>query len=304
MEATFTRPTSILLMVNPHSRSGASAAEKAIAGFEKAGIKVHNERASSVEHCAQLIKQYQKKVDAIVLGGGDGTMHSAAAPLLDAGLPFGILPLGTANDLARTLKIPRDLDEAIRIIIAGASTQIYLGRVNNRLFFNIANIGMGVQVNQKLSGGRKKSLGIFSYADAALDVARNPKPFNFTIKQDDDEISGQSIQLAVGNGRFYGGGMKVNHASDLRKPRFYIYSVQPRGLRKLVKVAPRILLGRYKNSKGLVSFESERFSLTTEPIKRIYADGERVAFTPAHFEIEKRQLTVFSPLDEINPLSN
>jgi YegS/Rv2252/BmrU family lipid kinase len=289
-------------MVNANSRSGASAVDRAISGFTQAGIEVHSEQPASTEHCAQLINHYRKRVGAIVLGGGDGTMHGAAAPLLTAGLPLGILPLGTANDLARTLKIPRDLDEAIRIIILGATTRIYLGRVNGRLFFNIANIGLGVRVNQKLSGNRKQSFGAFSYADAAMDVVRHAKAFNYTLKLDDDEFSGQSIQLAVGNGRYYGGGMKVDHASDLRKPCFYVYSMAPRGLRKMVTVVPRLMLGRHKNSNSIVSFEGKRISLTTDPIKRIYADGESIAFTPAHFEIAERQLTVFSPLDEINPL--
>ena len=296
------RPTSILLLINANSRSGSEYVDTATSQFEQMGISVHSHQPTSFEDCAEHINKHKKKVDAIVLGGGDGTMNRSAPDLLAAGLPLGILPLGTANDLARSLKIPRNLDDAIQVIADGVTTQIYLGRVNGRLFFNIANIGMGVRVNQKLSEDRKQSLGALSYADTWLDVARHRKPFSFELASENEEYAGDSIQIAIGNGRFYGGGIKVNHASDHREAGFYAYSIKPRSIRKLMKIAPGMAVGRYKNSKSVVSMTGQSLSLTTHPIKRIYADGESIAFTPAEFSVEPRQLRVFSPIDELKPL--
>jgi diacylglycerol kinase family enzyme len=83
-----------------------------------------------------------REVDLIAVGGGDGTLNAAADCVMQMNRPLGILPMGTANDLARTLGIPADLDAAVQIIAAGRTRRIDLDLVNGHPFFNVASIGL------------------------------------------------------------------------------------------------------------------------------------------------------------------
>lgn len=272
--------------------------------FREQGVRVFDESPESPEQACELIRKYRRKADAVVLGGGDGTMHGAAPALLETNLPLGILPLGTANDLARSLMIPRELEDAISQIVSGESTRIYLAEVNGIPFFNVANIGLGADVNRKLSSHRKQRLGSMGYARTATRVLRHKRAFEYSLTLDGETLEGKSMQLAVGNGRFYGGGMTVHHEADLRKPEFTLYSISPVSMRKLAGMAPRFALGRLHRNKRTMTAKGHEITLATDSVKQVFADGERVAFTPADFRLVDQPLRVFSPIDRLRPLRN
>src|SRR5690242_9225507 len=78
--------------------------------------------------------------DAVIVGGGDGTLSTAANVLCGHNIPLGVLPLGTANDFARTLGLPRDLEQACAIIGAGHTIAVDVGVANGRHFLNVASL--------------------------------------------------------------------------------------------------------------------------------------------------------------------
>src|SRR5262245_51904325 len=108
-----------LLIVNTKSRSGKDSCEAAIEGLRRHGIEPVYQDCGSKKEVVKLIQTHANDVDMIVVGGGDGTLNGVAAAVMEAKRPMGILPLGTANDLARTLNIPADLEAAIRIVAEG-----------------------------------------------------------------------------------------------------------------------------------------------------------------------------------------
>ncbi|MCA9008969.1 MAG: hypothetical protein KDB01_04440 [Planctomycetaceae bacterium] len=122
-----------LLLVNPKARRGredlAAVRERLIQG----GLVLREPDVESSDFLT-LIQRHRDEVDCIIVGGGDGTLHSTLSGLLESKLPLGILPLGTANDLARTLQIPTDPVRACGVILDGAmrSIDIGSGAVNNR----------------------------------------------------------------------------------------------------------------------------------------------------------------------------
>ena len=113
----------------------------------------------------------------VIIGGGDGTLNAAAAGLAELKLPLGILPLGTANDLARTLKIPPDLKSALEIIGGGRIRSIDVGIVNDVMFFNVASIGLSAELAEKLTAETKRRFGKFGYALTTLRVLAGARPF-------------------------------------------------------------------------------------------------------------------------------
>jgi diacylglycerol kinase (ATP) len=157
-----------LLVVNVRSRRGADMAEAAAGALVRAGIQALRRDCSDAAGLAALIREVAAAVDRVVIGGGDGTLNAAAPGLLATGLPLGIIPLGTANDLARTLGIPDDLQGAAAVIAGGKVRWIDLGEVNGHPFFNVASIGFGVDLTRALTRDAKRRWGALGYAIAGL----------------------------------------------------------------------------------------------------------------------------------------
>ena len=117
-----------LLIVNPRARRGSAPIDAAMAVFEKGGLELKTVSPNEGENASELIARRADHVDFAIVGGGDGTLNAAAAGLVYTGLPLGVLPLGTANDFARTLGIPPDPVKAAELIVAGKQGRSTLGR--------------------------------------------------------------------------------------------------------------------------------------------------------------------------------
>ena len=132
--------------------------------------------------------------------GGDGTINAAASGLVDTGLPLGILPLGTANDLARTLGLPLTLDGAIQVAATGRPRVIDLGEVQRLPLLQCRRASAsGVDLTRALTGDAKRRWGPIGYAIAGLRVLRRMRPFHVEITIGDRRTMSRTVHLAVGN---------------------------------------------------------------------------------------------------------
>ena len=97
--------------------------------------------------------------DVLVIGGGDGSIGAAAHRLVHSDITLGVLPLGTANDFARTLGIPTDIPAAIDNLVHGKVVDVDIGRVDGRAYLNVASVGLSVAVTRRLTPGLKQRFG-------------------------------------------------------------------------------------------------------------------------------------------------
>ncbi|HJV75687.1 MAG TPA: lipid kinase [Noviherbaspirillum sp.] len=288
-------PKRALLIVNRKSRSGASDPDVAIDFLKRHGIEILEQELHRPQQISELIRANQHQVDCVIIGGGDGSMNAAAAALIDTQLPLGVLPLGTANDLARTLHIPTDIEQACEVITSGVPHAIDLGRVNGHYFFNVANIGLGVHVAHHLSPDMKQRWGVFSYARSLLKAFRSFRPFHADIVCDGRHRRVRSMQIAVGNGRHYGGGMTVAEQASIDDHRFSLYSVEPIHLWEMVRLAPAFRTGRFEGHDPVDIDHGRHIVITTRKPMTISADGEILTHTPAQFEMIAGAVKVFVP---------
>ena len=105
---------------------------------------------------------------ALVVGGGDGTVSYAAGRVAGTQVVVGVLPLGTANDFARTLEIPKILPRRVPPSPMARVVDIDLGRANGEPFLNVASVGLSVAVTEALSPRLKRYLGPLAYSIATL----------------------------------------------------------------------------------------------------------------------------------------
>lgn len=159
-------------------------------------------------------------LDAIVAGGGDGTVNEVfAAAFLENPPPsfsFGVLPLGTANDFAHSTGIPvDDLTAALRLVTATPAVPIDIGLLNGRPFVNLVSGGFGSRVTVETDPDLKRRLGGFAYVVTGVARFAEIASSRGLFKAENFEWEGAFLALAIGNGRQAGGGIPLCPAARL-----------------------------------------------------------------------------------------
>ncbi|RAM48557.1 lipid kinase [Mastigocladus laminosus UU774] len=284
-----------LLLVNRQSRQGQKRLSEVMSSLVEQGFELIAASAENPQDFSEIIQRYQHQVDLVIVGGGDGTLNAAVDTLVETNLPLGILPLGTANDLARTLKIPNSLAEASKVIAKGESRRIDLGEVNGKYFFNVASLGLSVKITQRLTKEAKRRWGIFAYAFTALKVIWESRPFSAEIRLSDQSIKVKTVQIAIANGRYYGGGMTVAPDAMIDDQRLDLYSLEIKHWWEIIPLLPRMRQGRHINARNVRSVQAQEIEVYTRKPRPINTDGEITTYTPAHFRVVPKAVAVFVP---------
>lgn len=290
-------PRRALLLANPKSRRGqenlAGICDRLAAG----GLELLEGTSVSGDSTAML-RTDGPSADVIILGGGDGTLHHALPVLLELQKPIGIIPLGTANDLARTLGLPLDPIAACDVILTGRLQSIDVGVVNDRPFLNAASIGLAVAVTQRLTRGAKSRWGILAYLWAAIGAFWHGRRFPVELECDGERVRARTWQVTVGNGRSYGGGLSVHEEARIDDGQLDLYSLEVREGWHLLGLIPALWRGTLDPISTVRTLRGPAMDVRTLKRPRpITADGELVGNTPATFRIRPRALQVFVPGD-------
>ena len=284
-----------LLVVNTKSRRGKSGAEEARAALSGAGLVVREEACADAGQLPNLIRSVRPEVDRVVIGGGDGTLNAALPGLIDTGLPLGILPLGTANDLARTLGLPPDLSEAASIVATGRRKRVDVGAANDKLFFNVASIGFGVDLTRALTQDAKKRWGTLGYLVAGARALRRLSSFTIEIEQNGTVQRGRTVHLAIGNGRHYGGGMTVSETAAIDDGRLDVYSLEVHSPWHLLMLLPSIRTGHHGRWQEVRTLSGIDITVRTHRTRSVNTDGEISTRTPVRFRVLPGAVEVFVP---------
>lgn len=285
-------PRRILLIVNTHARRGAEAYDDVKARLDAAGVEVRRVEPKPDE-LADAIRGAKGQVDAVVVGGGDGTISRAGVALMETGLPLGILPLGTANDLARTLGLPEDPLEAMEVILGGRRRKIDLGTVNGKPFFNVASLGLSSDLARELSSGLKKRWGRLGYAMAAVRALAKARRFRAWIHEGDVTVRTTTLQIAVGNGVFYGGGTKVAADAAIDDGHLDLYSLETGDVLKLALMLRTFRTGEHGAWHEVRTARGTEFEIHTRKPKPVNADGELITETPVAVKVHPQAVTVY-----------
>src|ERR671916_1292336 len=291
------------LIVNTRSRSGERTFFEALDRLEGLGVPLGATYA--IRDPVRLPETVREVLNEgsgyrlLILGGGDGSVSSVVDFLAHHEVILGLLPLGTANDFARTLRIPDDVEGACDAIANGKVVDVDLGLAGSNYYVNVASAGLSVGVTQALSPWMKKRVGPLAYSMAAVKAFLNHEPFSarLTFPEGDHEPveHGRLLQVAVGNGRFYGGGMVVAPESGIDDRNLDVYAIELGRRRDLFGAARYLKSGDFIRNESVRQYRTERVRLETEPDLPINIDGEVGARTPQDFSVAHNALKVIVP---------
>lgn len=305
----------VYLIVNKKATGGHNTAKHAKKVLEALGVKI--EKLYKVGNNNELKKRFEEvlkyKPDLVIIGGGDGSLSMAANYLANTGIPLAVLPLGTANDFARTLNIPCNLVDACQVIVEGKEDNIDLGLVTyaynskkykddepkNTHYLNLASIGLGSSIPKEITHSSKRRFGALAYPFATLKAYLKYKPFHatFTFPQLDlpDIAIDNILQVGIGNGKYYGGGMQISPDASIKSESLEIYVISYTNFIGLFNIIRYLKSGNLNKSKNVKYFQSKEVIIETNKMLPINLDGDLTCFTPATFTSAPKALKVLVP---------
>ena len=271
----------VSLVVNPRSRSGRRYGAAVRAQLTSLGI----EPVAEEDRGGPL--------DAIVVAGGDGTIARQISRAIALDVPIGLVPLGTFNDLARTLAIPFDLGAACALIASGRTRRIDVARVNGIYYATEASVGISSRIAKLQKTADKQRFGVGAIVLSTLRAVRFARPFHVEVAYDVERASFKTIQLTVANSERFGGIITVDDAA-IDDGWLDLYAVDGEGFLPAIRAFGAIVSHQGRFARGVRTFRSTAFSVVTRRRHRITADGEPAGTTPARFEILPAALRVFA----------
>ncbi len=285
-----------LLLVNPRSRSGAEALDRAEDLLRRTGFVV-DALGGPADALIEEARRSRRSGghDVVVAGGGDGTLGGIAAALLDGGPPLGVLPLGTANDFARTLGLPTDPAEAVALIARTRPRPVDVGLVNGVPFLNAASIGLSADLAGELTETAKRRFGRSGYLFTALRLILRARSFRVTIEGDFERTEARSLMVAVGNGRHHGGGLTIAPDARIDDGKLDLYSLETTRLWRLALIAWALRSGQHVHWSDVRASRGDVFEIRTRRPRPVNVDGELRTTTPARFSLLRGALLVHAP---------
>ncbi|TGY39225.1 diacylglycerol kinase [Microbacterium laevaniformans] len=297
----------VALLVNPTARASARthAAEDVAALLRAHGIRTTLIAGGSAVESTDLLRlALQAGADAVLVAGGDGTVNLAAQELAGTGIPLGIVPTGTGNDVATALGLrERDARGAAEAVAAGATRTIDLARVRREdgstsLYATVLASGFDSRVNDRANRMRWPR-GHVRYDLAILIEFLRLRcvAFEVELEHADGTIErrGEDLLMAtVGNGPTYGGGIPICPDADLADGLLDVTLVRPLGRTRLLRLLPRVYRGTHAGLDEVVTARVRRVRLSA-PATTAYADGDAVGMLPLEIDVVPGALRVFAP---------
>ncbi|HUG29405.1 MAG TPA: diacylglycerol kinase family protein [Candidatus Limnocylindria bacterium] len=239
----------------------------------------------------RIAEAIDQGVTTIVAAGGDGTVRSVAFQLLGSKVALGILPLGTAMNVANSLGIPLELDGAAEVLAAGSVRAIDVGEVRGTPFLEIASIGLGAEV---LAGATHVSEGRLHVAFDLLRTAVRHRRTRVRLQLDGREVRARALSIAVANGRFTGRAVELAPNASLDDGRFDVLVFEGFGGIGLAWHLARVLLGR-KHDDRIRHYRAAAVRVSTHRPLPVRVDSRDLGSTPVSLVTRVSGLLVVAP---------
>lgn len=305
MEVPLERDDRYLVVVNPVGRGGHAQRQGIwlLNKFRRMGIQHEALFTEKAGHAKELVANWVDKVEVVVAVGGDGTVNEVINGIMNSGQPgrrLAVFPSGTADDFARNMKIPRDRDEALKVILGDSEKTIDLMRVNDR--YAGVTVGVGLDAEIAYRSYESKHLRLLAYWYHGISMLFNPIPHSRVRITIGDEVLEEDFLLVVaGNAGSYGRYVHMMPDAEMDDGEMNLAVFEQMGKPKILLLFGLSMVGKHTWASQFDEYEARK--VTIECLEEVYAqfDGEAQMFPAGEvlkMSVEPKALGVRVPRSE------
>lgn len=265
----------LLLVINPASGTIDDKSETVALIKEKLedqDIRLRVWETSGDGDQAKIRKLVQEEqFDAVLIGGGDGTIKMVVEAALESKHTVGIIPLGSANGLATSLGIS-NLDAAIEAIIDSKEINMDAIKINGELSLHLSDFGFNASLIKKFEDGGER--GMLSYFKSSVAQLFDVKPYRFELVVDEKVEQIEAKMLVIANGNRYGTGALINPVGQINDGLFEIIALDPAGLDDLVRISIALFRGNLNEMESVKTWQASKAEIRNLDGADFQIDGE------------------------------
>ncbi|KKB36984.1 diacylglycerol kinase [Bacillus thermotolerans] len=272
--------------------------------LERAGYETSAHATTGAGDATRAAKlAVERRFDIVIAAGGDGTLNEVVNGLAgqEHRPKFGIIPMGTTNDFARALHIPRDIHGAVDIITAGETIPVDIGRMNDKYFINIAGGGRLTELTYEVPSKLKTMIGQLAYYLKGIEMLPSIKASHVTIEYDGKLFEGEVMLFLIGLTNSVGGFEKLAPDSSVNDGLFSLLILKKTNLAEFIRIATLALRGEHLQDPNVIYTKASRVKVHAPEKVLLNLDGELGGTSPADFENLYRYLEVFVPVERLRP---
>ena len=241
----------------------------------------------------------QKAIEAgyevVVSVGGDGTMNEVLNGIGETGTTMGIIPIGTGNDLARTLGIPLSLEQSLEVVVHGNTVGIDLGKERDNYFSIITGIGFPSDVMHHVNTTPSFFKGPLKIFAGIIKTMNKLKPYPVTIRTVEKTFKSDVMGIFILNCRFTGGGLMIAPEADHKDGLFDVVLMHRMSKFSFLRLLPKAYSGRHMGHPKVELFRTSKITVESdEPLMKI-VDGNVLGLTPLDAHVIPKGLSVIIP---------
>ena len=293
-----------LIVVNPTSGRGRGARTTRVLAEQLRAVGVNvtiqeTQRTGDAEAISREAATGDDRPDCIVACGGDGTIQEVANALAstDGGPTMGLAPAGRCNDFARELGISTDPAKIAEVLTSGEARRIDLGRVNDRFFCTVATIGVDAEVSQFVDTMKMPLTGTAAYLYGAFRVLLTYRPRALRMAGDFGVIERPVFLASSANTSTYGGAIPIVPGASPVDGQLDVCVIDHVSWWRMLTLVPAVLRGRHRGAPEVRFLKTRKFVIDSDESLALWADGERIARTPATIEVVRGALNLMTPRD-------
>jgi YegS/Rv2252/BmrU family lipid kinase len=287
---------SFALLVNPAAAGGRALAAlpAVIAELDALGAPHRTVTTRSSEHAGEEAARAAAAGEVVAALGGDGLLRPIVAELKGTEAALALIPCGRGNDFARMLGVPKDPTQAARLAVEGSERLVDIASVDRTPYVGIASLGFDSDAN-RIANEAKLVKGDAVYLYAALRALAAWKPARFTVTVDGErhELTGYSV--AVGNSRYFGGGMMLLPHAEVDDGKLDVLMVSRAPKLTYLRDLMKVFKGNHLSSPFVALARGGEIEVESDRPFVVYADGDPIGATPATMRVEARCLRVIVP---------
>jgi diacylglycerol kinase (ATP) len=292
----------VLVIANPAAGRGRGGgwAARLVSALEARGHAVELHATRGPEDARERVRAREGAVERIVTAGGDGTLNDVLNGLADPGAtPLLPIPLGTANMLARCLRVPREVERLAALLAGGRVRRLDLGLAHFGgaapvRFLSVAGVGFDAMVTETIGRRRKGRLGYRGYVAPILRTVARYRAPRLAVSLDGEPPISCGLAL-LGKVPRYGGVLRVTPRAAPDDGLLHTCVIRRAAAGGLLRLVPAAFAGRLDRSSRVVLRTASRIDVTADEAVPVQLDGDHWGATPVTFTLKAGVVPVVAP---------